>query len=403
MNPTTSQSLTVPGQAQQSLQQALSQISGMAQQAPQDPSTQISNAVTQTANTQQPQNVQNVTNQLTQQSGIPALQGQQQNLGQIFQMYLADQNLGSKYASPQLATGNSPLYGNPTLQGGTIANTNVQDPYLSSPQALVSAILGGGNTQFGQGGFQGFNTPGQNTSAITAVPNAATSLINTLQSGINSQQGLVDTGVANYKTSYANVMDTLNTYLTQQSENAFSNSYASRNAVGGYAPGSPQAAGYTEGTILSSLGANATPTDVWNYLNAHQSDITQQLGQSTMNQLWAWQRDLNTKLGAKGSVVGGKIPKPGTNDNTVTPITSTTTGATSGWKVKMTNGQTITVTSGGGLSLGNVGKALMGDVSPLMGGGQSETVDQIISDAKSAGATPEEIIQALKSSGYTVN
>lgn len=226
MNPTIPASGYTPqGSAVQSLQQALSQISGMAQGASQDPSTAVSNAVTSASNAQLPTNVQNVTNQLTQQSGIPALQGQQENLGQIFQMYLADQNIAQKYANPTLQSGNSPLYGNQNLntQGSAMANLGTpntfNDPYLSSPQALVSAITGNKGSGLA---FNGFSTPSQNTQEMGVVPNSAQSIIKTLQSGIDSQQGLVNTSVGNYQTQYGNVMSTLNNLLTNQAATSFS-------------------------------------------------------------------------------------------------------------------------------------------------------------------------------------
>lgn len=257
MNPTTAASMTPQGQATNSLQDVLAQITGMAQQAPQDPSTAVSNAVTNTANTQLPTNVQNATQQLTQQSGIPALQGQQQNLGQIFQMYLADQNIAGKYANPSLGTPNSPIYSNPNLstQGSSIANLGTpntfNDPYLSSPQALVGAIMGQPNSS-GQYGFQGFNTPSQNTAGINAVPSAATSIINTLTGAINSQQGLVNTGVGNYESQYGNLMSNLNNLLTTQASNAFSQAQ----------PGSAQSVQKSLNNLQADINKNMTLTQL---------------------------------------------------------------------------------------------------------------------------------------------
>lgn len=220
MNPTPASGYTPQGQSVQSLQQVLSQISGMAQQSQQDPSTAVQNQFTTAANAAQPGQIQQATQQLTQQSGIPALQGQQQNLGQIFGLYLADQNLASKYANPSLATANSPIYGNNSLTPQQGANSmGINDPYLSSPAALVNAIMG--NQTQGQG-FQGFTTPGQNTAAISAVPSSAASLIGTLQGAINSQQGLVNTGVSNYTNQYQTIMDTLGSILGNQAATSFS-------------------------------------------------------------------------------------------------------------------------------------------------------------------------------------
>lgn len=311
MNPTTPASGYTPqGQAMQSLQQALSQISGMAQGAQQDPSTGVSNAVTQVSNAQLPTNVQNVTNQLTQQSGIPALQGQQENLGQIFQMYLADQNIAQKYANPTLQSGNSPLYGNQNLntQGSAMANLGTpntfNDPYLSSPQALISAITGNKGPGLA---FNGFSTPSQNTQEMGVVPSSAQSIINTLQSGINSQQGLVNTNVGKYQTQYGNVMDTLNNLLTNQAANAFSQQSST-------SPGSKAQAGATLSSIIDNIqaarGGQGTEYDLFQYLNSHQQLLKDQ--GVNMNTVW---NEFHSMFGKNKDqlLTGGKTKAPVTS------------------------------------------------------------------------------------------
>jgi hypothetical protein len=220
MGPTTAASMTPQGQATDSLQSVLAQISGMAQQAPQDPTTAVTNAFQGGVNAAQPGQVQQVTNQLSQQAGIPALQGQQQNLGQIFGMYLADQNLAQKYSGASLNTPNSPVYnsGLTPQTGMYTGNTSqVPNPYLASPQALINAV-----TQPSGQGFQGVTTPGQNTAAIGAVPSSAQQLISMLTGLQSNEQGLVNTDVSNYEGQYGNIMNQLSTILGNQSEQAFS-------------------------------------------------------------------------------------------------------------------------------------------------------------------------------------
>lgn len=220
--------LTVPGQQLGNLQDVLSQISGMAQQSGQDPTAAVENSFAMGQNAAQPQSFQNATNQLTQQAGIPALQNQQQNLGQVFQMWLADQNLSSKYASPQLLNANNPVY-NSGLQGqaqpGVTASSyqGIQDPYLANPAAILNAVVG-------QGGYQGATNPSQNTAAMTAVPSSAANISNTLSNLISTEQGLVNTQSGNYQTNYSNIMNALGSLLANQSSTAFANAQ----------PGTPQ-------------------------------------------------------------------------------------------------------------------------------------------------------------------
>ncbi len=305
MGPTTAASMTPQGQATNSLQDVLSQITGMAQQAQQDPSTAVSNQVTQAANTLAPAQTQNITNQLTQQSGIPQLQGDQQNLGQIFGMYLADQNLASKYASPQLTSGtppvwNSGLQANPQQAAG-LGNPNnpyssIKDPYLASPAAIIAAIMGNQS-------YSGAQTPGQNTSAMQAVPSSAQSVIGSIGGLINSQQGLVNTGIQNYQTQYQNIMNTLNNALTQTSENAFSqaNNLSTK-------PGSLANAGSVFDDIVNQVqaakGGSATEYDIWSYINQHAGALKDQ--GVNVNELWKLHKDMASKVGKGGLISGGK-------------------------------------------------------------------------------------------------
>lgn len=244
------QGLTPQGQGVNNLQSVLAQISGMAQQAPQDPTGAVQNAFQGGVNASQPGQVQQVTNQLSQQAGIPALQGQQQNLGQIFGMYLADQNLAQKYSSPSLGTPNSPVY-NSNLQPNqgmyTGTQSQVPNPYLASPTDIVNAL----SQPSGQG-FQGVTTPGQNTAAIGAVPSSATSLINMLSGVIGNEQGLVNTDVSNYEGQYGNIMNQLDTILGNQSEQAFTQAQ----------PGSAQSVQKSLNNLKSDVDGGMTLTQL---------------------------------------------------------------------------------------------------------------------------------------------
>lgn len=254
MGPTTAASMTPQGQATSSLQNVLSQITGMAQQAPVDPSTAVSNTFTNASSAAEVPAVQQATQQLTQQSGIPALQQSQNNLGSIFQMYLADQNLAQKYSAPSLTQGNSPVYGSglqgqaQNLPGLTPGNQTLgNNPYLASPNAIVNAIM----QPQGQG-FQGFTAPAQNTSAMGVVPSSASGLSSELSSLIGSEQGLVNTQVGNYQTQYQGIMDTLNSLLSNQAATSFSTAQ----------PGSAQSLQKSLNSLQSDVNKGMTLTQL---------------------------------------------------------------------------------------------------------------------------------------------
>lgn len=197
---------TPQGQATNSLQTALNTIQGM---APGSPAGQAQAQASQVSS-QEPQMVQQAQQNLTQQAGIPQLQGQQADMGKIFQMYLADQHLSQKYTIPQLGSPNSPVFNNPSLtpQQGvyTGEQSQVPNPYLASPQALINAV-----TQPSGQGFQGVTNPSQNTSVMGAVPNAASSISNLLSSAIGQEQSLVNQQTGNYTTAYESKANLLNT------------------------------------------------------------------------------------------------------------------------------------------------------------------------------------------------
>lgn len=384
---------TPQAQATQSLAAALNQIQGL---APSAPAGQLQANAQNFANAE-PSALTQLSTNLQNEAGIPQLQSQQANLGQIFQMYLADQNLAQQYSSPTLNTGNSPVYNNPNLTPQTGIYTgigpNQTNPYLASPASLVNAV-----TQPAGQGFQGFTTPTQNTSAMGVVPSSASSLIQGLSGLIGQENSLVSSGLSGYANEYNNEESLLNNLASIAASEG-----GSELGPGGYPLGSSQELGYTQGDILNALGPYATPTDVWNYLNAHQSDITNQLGQETMNQLWAWQKDLNQKIGANGSVVGGKIPKPATSTDTVTPIKSTAAGKTSltGWTIKLKNGSSMIVKRPDTSGLQGLLDQVF-DRGALTSPAQTLDPTQVWSALVAKGYSDQQIIAYLKAKGFTV-
>ena len=404
---------TPQGQALTGLQSTLNQITGMAQQAPQDPTVGIENAVTSAGNTAQPAAVQNARSTLFNESGIPSLMNQQNNLGQIFQMYLADQGMAQQYSSPTLNSGTSPIYGNSSLntQGSAIANQGTpntfNDPYLSGPTAMVNAIMGQPNAN-GQYTFQGFNTPSENTSEANVVPTDATTLINSLTGMINSQQANVNTDVGNYTTGYNNIMNQLNTVLGQQSENAFGSGV---NSVG-----SAQSAATDYATIqedyISSLPAGTTPTPdgLYDYIQK-EAPILKGEG-IDLSEVYNLQGQIRNEIGGDGDLqsLSSKSPKKvSASDYSSTPNVSTAGGkeTTTGWTAKVGNA-TLKITDpssasnnifseGLNLITGNQSASLTNQAQPQF------TVTEIMQQAKQRGFTAEQTIYALQQAGYKVS
>lgn len=260
MNPTSTQTYTPPGgltpqaQATGSLQNALGAVQQVAQQAGSDPTSSIQGQFTNAANAALPAQTQAVNTSLTQQAGIPNLQNQQNSLGQVFQMYLADQNLAQKYSSSQLSSPNSPVY-NSGLQNAPQAiqglftgyQNQVANPYLASPTAIVNAL-----TQPPGQGFQGFVAPSQNTSAMSVVPNAATSLISMLGGDISTEQGLVNSKNSDYQTEYSNIMNGIGSLLGNQAEASFSQAQ----------PGTAQSLQASLNSVKSDVARGMTFTDL---------------------------------------------------------------------------------------------------------------------------------------------
>lgn len=196
----TPQSNTQQGNQFESLNKLLASIQSMPGSSPQVSPQQVAGAQSNAMNFQSqiPGQLQQQQQSLTQQSGIPQLQSQYGNLSNIFQLYLHDQNLSQKYASPQLSTGNSPVYQQPNTPNPVTGEvSSVPNPYLNSPADLVKAV-----TQPSGQGFQGFTSPSMNTGAISQVPGATSNIMNLLQGAIGSEQGIVQNKMGDVSQNY---------------------------------------------------------------------------------------------------------------------------------------------------------------------------------------------------------
>lgn len=316
MNPagtiTPSGGYTPQAQAQASLTDVLGQIQGMAKASTSDPASNVQGVFSDAASSALPGQVQQATQQLTQQAGIPNMQNQQGDLGKIFQMYLADQNLSQKYSSPQLNSPNSPVYSsglqnNPQAIQGLFAGYQNQgtNPYLASPTAIINAL----SQPSGQG-FQGFSSPGANTAAISQVPSAAKATIAGLQDLISNEKTLVNSKVEDYTTGYQKIMDHIGQLLGQGATKAYTSAQPDTS------PGSLSNAGSTFNDIVTQVqaakGGEATEYDVWNYINQHAGALKDQ--GVDVNELWRLQKDMATKSGKGGLISGGKT-KAGAKGN----------------------------------------------------------------------------------------
>lgn len=331
MNPTytPSSGLTPQGSQVDQLTQLLSSAQTLPPASPTN--QQVAGAQANAANyaANEPAYIQQTQQALTQQSGIPNLENQQSNLAQIFPLYLADQNLSQKYSSSQLSSPNSPVYNNPSLTPQTGIYTGdtsgVPNPYLASPQDLINAV-----TQPSGQGFQGFSSPGLNTGAIGQVPQAATNIMNLLQSAIGSEQGLVSGKTAQAQSDYERQASLLNTIATLFGQEQAQQ--ASLNAPGG--------AGYSQAQIANAYAdaqkrmtlsdmlkkyeqLGMTPNDIYAIYNTVNNDPTgkknygpakesadqlSQLGITGAPITQANKQVYKSKVDAKGNVLGYYSP-----------------------------------------------------------------------------------------------
>ncbi|MCK9370932.1 hypothetical protein M0R04_13560 [Candidatus Dojkabacteria bacterium] len=187
-------------QATAQLQQALSQITSM-------PSADLAN-VGYSAALNQPAIEQQAQQDLTQQSGIPQLQSGQQDLGKIFELYLADGGLSQKYMN----TNNNNPYASPVLAEGMTGNgqiggeaTSAPNPYLNATPEQILA-----STQPSEGSF---TNPSQNSRAMMAVPSSTIDLLNLLQTAVGGQQDLVKSKMGDVSKNYQAKMGVLQSMI----------------------------------------------------------------------------------------------------------------------------------------------------------------------------------------------
>lgn len=363
---------TPQGQQQYALNDVLSQIHGMTpssvpQVSPQQVSQTQSNALNYQS--QIPAMMQKSQQQLTQQSGIPQLQGQQSNLAQLFPLYLADQHLSQKYTSSQLSTPNSPIYNSNLQPNQTIYTGNtsaVPNPYLASPQDIINTL----SQPSGQG-FQGFSSPSLVTSAMEQPISGANNINDLLAQAIGAEQGIVQNKLGDVSQNYQTTENML-----QQIANLFANTYQSQSATqSGYPKGSEQDAAYQFNAILNSLGPNATPSDVKAYLNTHESSL---------------------KLQGVNTDALSKMQQELVDKGAVTTATGRVKAASTG-KVATRNAQ-----GEWKLPNGTVLKEPFNLFGFAPGGGQVIDVASFWNEYKAAGASDQEIIQRLESKGYSL-
>jgi hypothetical protein len=266
----------------------------------------------------QAQNIQNTQNSLQQSSGLDTLTSQYSNLVPAFQMFLADQNLSSKYMNNV----NPNLYANPNVMSSAMSNPDnvlgIADPNLASAAALSSAVT---PTPPPGGGFAGFSDPTSAYNAASVPIQGVNDILNLLQSAINTQTGKISSAMGTYDTTYGNTEDIL-ANLQKALETQASTSSTS-------VEGSKAQADSLFDGILDQLGPNATPSDVWSYINVHDTALR---GQGVdVDELWALQKDLANKNVA--SISTGKVKAPNPKDKV------NAKGQTIGWT--LSNGKFI--------------------------------------------------------------
>lgn len=184
---------TIQGNQVQNFQDILRSITGSA--TPMSPQIaqqgQQSAMSTQLAmNLGQPAFEEQAKQSLTEQSGIPQLQGQYGDLAKLFELYLADGNLASKYTKQA----------NTNPYAGGEAN-----PYMAPTDQLVEQATAPDSTAPGGG----FTDPSMVTAAMGAPVNATSNLLDLINQAIGIQGGKVDKKMGDVSANYQKSLDTL--------------------------------------------------------------------------------------------------------------------------------------------------------------------------------------------------
>lgn len=228
-NTYTNQSNTTPGSTLANLQKALASITTMPNMSDQDLQSgyNTSQAGALDMGAGQQDYVRQATNDLTQQSGIPQLQGQYGDLSKIFDLYLHDSNLASKYTKGT----NSNAYADPTLLassqagGQQLAQGNVADvnaatqmatpvPNTTNASAVSTASQAtnpylASSDQIVDSAANAIQAPSLTTSMMAKPAEGATNFMNLIQSLIGTQEGLVEDQAALTAGNYQSKMNTL--------------------------------------------------------------------------------------------------------------------------------------------------------------------------------------------------
>lgn len=148
--------------------------------------------------------MQQAYNQYANQSGLNSLQGQQADLGKIFQMYLADGHMAGQYSNGQntnpyanaglIAAGQS---GNGQIGGQA---TSAPNPYLASTDQLAQSTVPTGS---------GFTSPNQTTYAASQPLSAGSNFMNLLNQAIGTEKGVVSNRVGDVSTNYQSAINAL--------------------------------------------------------------------------------------------------------------------------------------------------------------------------------------------------
>lgn len=335
--------------------QQLQQLTSLLNQITQNPTafstSQLSNATSQaqanylnmSPNTYQ----QNVSNQNINATGIPGLMNQYGNLGQQFQMWLADKGFYNQFSN-QSPTANLNPYANQTLQqssaqnqqalnaqnqtdmnrvsnmttgvqpsakiaspiaqGSPAPNTgSTQNPFLSSTQDIVNSVS---NLP---------TAPSVATAQGGQVLNAGTNMLSLINSLIGSEQGVAQNATTQDVAAYQDKMNTMGN-IAQLLGNSLSTQQAyQQNAALNAAnmPGTTQNAASAYQTLKDNfvsqqqaLGQDATPDGFWYFLNSQKNALAAQ--GVDVNELYKLQGQDRQTLGGNGNLMSGAkgVTKP---------------------------------------------------------------------------------------------
>jgi len=226
--------------------------------------------------------MQQATDTLTQQAGIPQLNAQYGDLAKMFQLYLADGNLASKYfnsantnpyADPTLMSSNT---GTPPIGLQTIGQSEVNtapqssgiaNPYLGSPSAIAAMASPAPASGIPGGGF---TTPGAAMTVGAQPVASATNLMDLIKQLTSTEQGIVNQKSGDASTNYQAAMKTLSDWAS-----AFGGAYdkATTGAGGTLALNNSMAqdaqTGMTLDAMMKKYGTQTSHDDILKLYNTY--------------------------------------------------------------------------------------------------------------------------------------